>query len=196
MYMFRESLFFLTMIAIVTTIVYGALYPGKRYVSGYDSIRQNGYLAEESDLQYIKASPGTSALFIAAKNGEPSYLTLSAHLSQSAAPPSAGVFAPLNARYETAFAGRRLKMTLTARQGQTSPVETFQMGYFTAGPGDSGWQRFQLTSDFQDYSFNFTPKAQITEADIDYFGVWPDEEGLQRTMDVLRYKIEVLDAAP
>lgn len=194
--MFRESLFFLTMIALVMAIVYGALYPGKKYLSGYDDIRQNGYLAEGSDLQYIKASPGTSALFIAANNGETSYLTLSAHLSQLAAPPSAGVFAPLNARYETAFAERRLKMTLTARQGRMSPAETFQMGYFTAGPGDSGWQRFQLTPDFKDYSFNFTPKAQISEADIDYFGVWPDEEGLQRTMDVSRYKIEVLDSGP
>lgn len=186
--------FFYPLIALLTVmIVTVAMLPSCRESLTDADIRTQGYLAQGDDLALIEASPGTTVSFVGETSREPAYVTASAHLSRSAAPPSAGVFAPLGSDYERVFAEKNLRMTLTARQGSTNPVETFRAGYFTAGPGDSGWQTFELTPEFQDFSFTFTPPLPNDEPDLDYFGVWPDEEGQQREMDISRFKIEVVD---
>jgi len=102
------------------------------------------------------------------------------------------VFAPLNSDYERAFAGEKLRMTITARQSRSQPLEEFDMGYFTAGAGDSGWFRRALTPDWQDYSFEFTPGLPKATADIDYFGVWPGDSAEELSMDISKMRIEVL----
>jgi len=191
--MIRDRYFyplFLTVVALIVTI---AMLPSCRDNLTDKEIKTQGYVVEGKDLALIQASPGTSYVFVGKTTNEPAYITASAHLSRDVAPPSAGVFAPLGSDYERVFAGQALRMTLTARQGEVNPSKDFRMGYFTAGAGDSGWKRFDLSPEFQDYSFNFTPPLPTDDPDLDYFGVWPDEDGQQREIDISRYKIEVLN---
>lgn len=191
--MIRDRFFYPLIALLIVLIVTVAMLPSCRESLTDTDIRTQGYLALGDDLALIEASPGTTVSFVGETGGQPAFVTASAHLARSAAPPSAGVFAPLGSDYERVFAGKNLRMTLTARQGSANPVETFRMGYFTAGPGDSGWQTFQLTPEFQDFSFTFTPPLPNDEPDLDYFGVWPDEEGQQREMDISKFQIEVLN---
>ncbi len=189
----QDRFFYPLLILGVALIVIVAMLPSCRDDLSEAEIISQGYVVEGEDLALTQASPGTTVVFTGKTAREPAFVTAAAHLSRDAAPASAGVFAPLGADYEQAFAGRTLRMTLTARQGSANPTGKFQMGYFTSGPGDSGWKSFGLTPNFQDYSFTFTPPLPIAEPDLDYFGVWPDEKGDQREMDISRFKVEVLE---
>ncbi|CAM3716082.1 hypothetical protein [Litorimonas haliclonae] len=190
--MIQDRFFYPLLILVIAVIVTVAMLPSCRDNLSEAEIISEGYLMEGDDLALIQASPGTTVDFVGETSAEPAYITAAAHLSRNSAPASAGVFAPLGSDYEQALAGRDLRMTLTARQGGTNPTSSFRMGYFTAGAGDSGWKAFDLTPEFQDYSFTFTPPVPTEAPDLDYFGVWPDEEGEQREMDISRFKIEVL----
>ena len=190
--MIRDRFFYPLLIVVITMIVIVAMLPSCRDNLSETEIVSEGYLVQGDDLALIQASPGTTVLFVGKTSAEPAFVTAAAHLSRSSAPASAGVFAPLGSDYEQALAGRDLRMTVTARQGSTNPTDSFRVGYFTAGAGDSGWKIFDLTPEFQDYSFTFTPPVPTEAPDLDYFGVWPDEEGEQREMDISRFKIEVL----
>ena len=183
------------MALIVGAIVYGALYPGQKNQLAKSEILTEGYVAKGESLKFIQASPGTSSDYIMpdASDANSAYLLLTSHLPRETAPPSAGVFAPLNAPYEQAFAGRKLLMTVRAKQISDTPLNEFRMGYFTAGAGDSGWKVFNLTSDYEDYNFTFTPRASDATPDLDYFGIWPDEQGKKRKMAVSEFRIEVVD---
>jgi len=191
--MLRDYIFFPLMALIVTGIIYAALYPGQKNQLTDDAILTEGYLAEGESLKFIQASPGTSVEYISGEGEAAPYLILTAHLPRETAPPSAGIFAPLNAPYEQAFAGKTLSMTIRAKQISEMPLDQFRAGYFTAGAGDSGWNIFDLTPDYQNFSFTFQPKASDARPDLDYFGIWPDEQGEQRTMAVSQYRIDVLD---
>ena len=183
------------MALIVGAIVYGALYPGQKNQLAKSEILTEGYVAKGESLKFIQASPGTSVDYVVTNdsNAASAYLILTAHLPRETAPPSAGVFVPLNAPYEQAFASKKLRMTVRAKYVSDMPLNEFRMGYFTAGTGDSGWKVFPLTSEYEDYQFNFTPKASEAAPDLDYFGVWPDEEGESRKMAISEFRIEVLD---
>lgn len=191
--MIRDRFFYPLIAILVVVIVSIAMLPSCREDLSDKEIRTQGYVVQGDDLALIQASPGTTVVVVGKTPNEPAFVTASAHLSRQAAPASAGVFATLGSDYERVFAGKTLKMTLTARQGDPNPTDAFRMGYFTAGPGDSGWKTFQLSPEFQDYSFTFAPPLPNAEPDLDYFGVWPDEDGQQREMDISRFKVEVLN---
>lgn len=191
--MIQDRFFYPLLILVIAVIVTVAMLPSCRDNLSEAEIISEGYLVEGDDLALIQASPGTTVVFVGETSAEPAFITAAAHLSRNSAPASAGIFAPLGSNYEQAFAGKNLRMTLTARQGSANPTPDFKMGYFTAGAGDTGWKRFDLTPEFQDYSFTFTPPVSSEAPDLDYFGVWPDEAGRQREMNISRFEIKVLE---
>lgn len=151
-----------------------------------------GYEISGDSLQTLFASDGTS-VSIAGDGSNPSaYAVLSAHVSKEIAPPSAGVFTTLSPEFEKAFAGQTIRVTVTARQGQATPVEEFDIIYVTAGAGDSPWHTFTPNDEFQTYSFTFEPDLPTGAPGNDYVGIWPDVEGKQRTLDVKSIKIDII----
>jgi hypothetical protein len=84
-------------------------------------------------------------------------------------------------------------MTVSARKNKANALDEFDMGYFTAGTGDSGWKSRKLTATWRDYVLYFTPAPSQDEPDIDYLGIWPGAGGEKKLMDVRYIKLEVLD---
>ena len=145
------------------------------------------------DLAQLTAQPGTQAVFIAASGTEPAYARLISTVARATIDPKPGIFAPLGPDYEQAFATQRLRLTITARSSAIKGLEAFDMGYFTAGSGDSPWIRKPLTPVWEDYVMDYTPGALTDKRGLDHFSMWPGETAELLTMDVREMRVEVLE---
>jgi len=190
--MLKDRFFYPLALALIAAMIWFALSLSKAIDLTDETIWRDGFTTQGDKLITLTASPGTKYDFIGETPAAPAYITAFTEIPRKTAPPSAGVFAALSSDYERAFAGQKLRITIRARQGRNNPLKEFDMGYFTAGTGDSGWRRKVLADEWKDYTLEFTPGLRKGDPDIDYFGFWPGEEGEQKTMDIQFLKIDVL----
>ena len=155
--MLKDRFFYPLAALIVVAMVAVALSFGERIDLTDREIWNSGYTMTGEDLVRLTAQPGTQAVFVAAASEEPAYARLTSTAARDSLPPGPGVFAPLGPQYERAFASRDIRMTVTARSSRINGLETFDIGYFSAGSGDSGWKRKTLTADWKDYVLDFRP---------------------------------------
>lgn len=148
------------------------------------------YALSEDSLSELFPSPGTTVELAADGSGTVAYAVMGAQLRREDAPPSAGVFGTLGPVHEASFAEQDIRITVRARKGRVAPSSAFELAYFTAGVGDSAWQRFALGDEFSDHSFVFTPNAVQGKAGNDYIGIWPDPSGQKGSVDVLSVRVE------
>ncbi|MEP1229238.1 MAG: hypothetical protein ABJG88_01040 [Litorimonas sp.] len=191
--MLKDVFFYPLAGIIIALIIGGALSLGNHDVLTVNDIRQQGFTVEGPDLAGLTAAPGTNYEYIAATPNDPALARLVTTLARDVAPPSPGIFAALNPNYEAAFSQQTLRLTITARSSAKEGLAEFDMAYFTAGSGDSGWKRQTLTSEWAEYSFDFTTGAVKGEGDLDYFSIWPGITGEPLMMDVKRMRIDVLE---
>ena len=158
-----------------------------------ECIVENGYIAQGKKLENLTSSPGTNFTFVPSSESSSAYITALSHVPRIKAQASAGIFAVLGPNYEKVLGGRALSMTVSARKNEVNSLDEFDMGYFTAGAGDSGWKTRKLTDVWRDYVLYFTPTPSQDEPDIDYLGIWPGVGGKKKLMDVRYIKLEVLD---
>lgn len=192
--MLKDRIFYPLAAAIVLGMIALALSFGERIDLTDREIWDDGYTMAGEELVRLTAQPGTQAVYVAAAGGEPAYARLSSTAARESLPKGPGVFAPLGPQYERAFATRNLRMTVTARASRINPLETFDIGYFSAGSGDSGWKRQTLTPDWLDYSIEFRPGALTRQQGLDHASVWPGETAELLNVDVKQIRVEVLDA--
>ncbi|GGX74593.1 hypothetical protein GCM10011309_25940 [Litorimonas cladophorae] len=191
--MLKDRYFYPLAAIIVAAMIVFALSLGERIDLTDREIWDNGYTMEGEELVRLTAQPGTQAIYVAAAGGESAFARLSSTAARESLPPGPGVFAPLGPQYERAFATRLLRMTVTARASRINPLEHFDMGYFSAGSGDSGWTRRELTESWTDYSIEFRPGALTAQQGLDHASVWPGEMAEVLNMDVKKIRVEVLD---
>ena len=189
-----KDFYFYTLSAtfVATSILIAMMHSTEIKVSD-ECIVENGFIAQGKELKNLTSSPGTSFTFMAASQSSPAYITASSHVPRVNAQASAGIFAVLGPDYERVLGGRALSMTVSARKNRAYALDEFDMGYFTAGTGDSGWKSRKLTAEWKDYVLYFTPAPSQDEPDIDYLGIWPGAGGEKKLMDVRYIKLEVLD---
>ena len=190
--MLKDRFFYPLALALIAGMIWFALSRATVTKLTDACIWQNGFIAQGEDLVTLTASPGTVYDYIGATPTDPAHVVASTQIPRRNAPASAGIFAALGEDYERAFAGQKIRLTVRARQGRKNPLIEFDMGYFTAGAGDSGWRRRTLTPDWKDYVLDFSPKPPNGDPDLDYFGIWPGEAGEQETMHIAYMKIDVL----
>lgn len=190
--MLKDRYFYPLAIALIAGIIWYALSQGQHEKLTPAHILENGYIIEKENLAKLNASPGTSCDFVKETAQEAAYVILKSNIARENTPPSVGVFAPLGPTLETVFAERNLRITVRARQGKNNPLSEFDIRYFTADVGDSGWQRKTLTPKWENYVIKFSPKAPVNNEGIDYLGIWPGEKGDGKTMDIQFIKIDVL----
>jgi len=147
------------------------------------------YERQRADLVDLFPSPGTTVRL--SETGDDIYAVLSAHMTREIAPPSSGVFGTLGPAYEANFGGATITITVRARQSKIAPSAKMELGYFTTGVGDSGWKPFELSNEYVDYSFEFSPNPPLEEG-IDYVGIWPDPDGKGGSIDVQSVRVERL----
>lgn len=189
----RDLYFFPLAALFVAGIIFFAVNAGGEAETRSDAeVLQHGYILSGPDFAALTASPGTNFVPPTAETGEPNYAVLSAQVARGDAQTSIGVFATLGPQYEKIFAERNIEITVRARQGQERPSKTFEVGYYTLDAGASGWKRFELTDDFEDYAFTFRPGLPQDEAEIDYLGIWPAPEGENKSIEVERITVKVV----
>lgn len=189
-----KDFYFYTLSAtfVATSILIAMMHSTEIKVSD-ECIVENGFIAQGKELKNLTSSPGTSFTFVAASQSSPAYITASSHVPRVNAQASAGIFAILGPDYERVLGGRALSMTVSARKNRAYALDEFDMGYFTAGAGDSGWKTRKLTNVWRDYVLYFTPTSSQSEPDIDYLGIWPGVRGEKKLMDLRYIKVKVLD---
>lgn len=190
--MLRDLYFYPLAILVIAAIIWAALSYGAQDKLTDEEIIAQGYEIEGEQLLQLTAAPATNYEYVGATSSEPAYVKMWTDIARNNIGGSAGVFAPLNSDYERVFGGKTLRMTITARRSSVKPLAEFDMGYFTASVGDSGWQRRTLSRDWQTYDFIFSPNPPKGDPDIDYFGIWPGEAGSGQMMDVAKMQIDVL----
>ncbi len=190
--MLKDRHFYPIAFLVIAGMIWFALSLGTVVKQTDACIWENGFETGGDNLVTLTASPGTSYEFVGVTTNNPAHVIMLTQIPRIDAPASAGIFAALGPDYERAFAGQDLRITVRARKGRKNPLDEFDMGYFTAGAGDSRWRRRALSDRFEDYSFDFTPKPPNGDPDLDYLGVWPGDKGEQKTMDVEFVRIDVL----
>lgn len=194
--MLKDRFFYPLAAVIVVAMVGFALSFGERVELTECEIWSSGYTMEGEDLVRLTAQPGTQAVFVAAASGQPAYARLTSTAARDSLPKGPGVFAPLGPQYERAFATRNLRMTVTARASRLNGLESFDIGYFSAGSGDSGWMRKTLSSGWAEYEMEFRPGALTELQGLDHASIWPGETAELLNVDVQKITVRVLDPPP
>lgn len=191
--MLKDRFFYPLAALLALAMVVFALSFGEKIDLTDKEIWCKGYVMSGEDLARLTAQPGTQAVFVAASAADPAYARLTSTVARASIISKPGVFAPLGTDYERAFATQRLRLTITARSSAIKGLDAFDMGYFTAGSGDSPWNRRQLTPIWSDYIMEYTPAALTAQRGLDYFSMWPGEMAELLNMDVREMRAEVLD---
>ena len=182
---------------LAAVIIFGMIFYAMSFADDLDLTDQeiwcNGYVMAGEDLVRLTSQPGTQSVFVAASGTAPAFARLTSTVARATIDPKPGTFAPIGADHEQAFATRRLRLTITARSSAIQGLEHFDMGYFSAGSGDSPWTRKPLTPDWADYVMEYTPGALTAQAGLDHFSIWPGETAELLNMDVREMRVEVLD---
>lgn len=192
--MLKDKIFYPLAALIVVLMIALALSFGERIDLTDREIWDNGYTMSGEDLVRLTAQPGTQAVFVASAGGEPAYARLTSTVARESLPPGPGVFAPLGPQYERAFATNKLRMTITARASRLNPLETFDIGYFSAGSGDSGWKRKTLTPDWSEYVLEFRPGALTADQGLDHASVWPGDTAELLNVDIKEIRVVVINS--
>lgn len=98
--------------------------------------------------------------------------------------PRSGPHIVLAEDLEYAFESRPIEVIIEARAAADSGASRFQVNYLAKPEGESGWKEFDLTHEFQPYSFTFDVPAYIGSEGNDYFGIRPDVPDKKRVMEV------------
>jgi len=189
--MLKDRFFYPLAALIAVVMVVVALSFGENLELTEAEIRASGYLMAGEDLVRLTAQPGTQSVFVAAAGSQPAYARLNSTAARNSLPKGPGVFAPLGPEYERVFAGQNIQMVVTARRSRNNGLETFDIGYFSAGSGDSGWKRKTLTPEWKDYVLNFRPGPLTEKVGLDHASVWPGETAELLTVDIKSIRVVI-----
>lgn len=98
---------------------------------------------------------------------------------------------------EVAFAGRPIRITVTARAADKYGASEMRLHYWVGSGVGSGWETFTLTREFRDISFEYTPppRNEGTDPGYDYLAIRPVIPEQERALFVSKVTLEPLAAA-
>ncbi|MEL6245177.1 MAG: hypothetical protein AAFQ85_07510 [Pseudomonadota bacterium] len=98
----------------------------------------------------------------------------------------------LAADLENVFQGRTLEVTVRARPADEAGARAFVVNYYAGQVGESGWQRFLLTPDFEDHTFALEVPLRIGPQGVDFLGVRPSTLDKPRAILIERVTLRPL----
>lgn len=186
--MLADRYFYPLALIVIGAIIATALSLGSKAELNEADIRARGWSISGLALQDLSVSTGSELEFV---NREGGYVTLSQFRSFDMEPPSIGVFATVGPAYEAAFAGESLTITLRARASGDRPLKRMHSAYYPLEANPSPWQEFELTDQWADYSYSFTPPQTATDPHVDLMAVFPGWAGEMETMDLASIRIMI-----
>lgn len=192
-----DRFFYPFAILLVAAIIFGALNMGgplKAQSADPTKIIADGFSVSGNELRNVVNAPGTSVEYVLNSDGSVDHAIFSAHTSIEQAPPSAGIFFQLNPEYETAFGGKKLRVTVHAKAADDAPTDAFLFRYYTIEGSNSpmSWLSAPI-EDYGDVSFEYTPAINEGEPKVDFVGIWPDETGTNRKLLVKSLSVKIAE---
>ncbi len=184
----------LTALLAALLIVFSLQYwPGNRHEAGpFDGAPKDGLVLSGRQLGLMQAGPGLSAALMD-QDGE-TFLRTAAGQRPEEGMRSAGVFLALPVKFGAFYVGKPLEvsMQLRARGPEASPEA--QLTFYTINGQSSPHVSCMPSPHWQPCVLHYTPRPVRKGQVVDYIGLWPDPEGLSRTVDIKSVRIR-LDGA-
>ncbi len=104
-----------------------------------------------------------------------------------------GAYVQVKPDVSSELKGKRVRVTIWARQASENPSTLFAIAYSNGAAGSSGWVAFDPTKEIKPYSFAFRVPAATTQNNAgDYIGVWSDVSGAGGALEVRLITVQVL----
>lgn len=158
-------------------------WPGRSLEPGpFDGAPKDGVDISGKALGLLQAGPGLVAELVEDK-GAP-YLHASAGHKPDEGVRSAGIFLVLPSRFGAYYSGKKTVLRFEVRQGDPDPSSDSFIGWYSVGRGNGPHVPCPLTRQWSWCTLHYTPPPTGKGTVVDYLGLWPDAQGLSRTVDI------------
>ncbi len=188
-----DWLFYLLMTVLVGVLVVFSIkyWPGRSQdPSPFAQPPAQGVSLSGKRLGMLQAGPGLTTALV--EEDGIVFLRAAAGQKPDEGLRSAGVFLTLPENYSEAFAGAPIELSLRVRAGGPNPSPEITIAYYSPGRGNSARTHCTLNVDWQVCTMTTQPPKITGKSDVDYAGIWPDLEGLSRTVDIREITIRPL----
>lgn len=192
----RDRLFFPLAFIVASAFIFMALNPfADRCPTG--PVSGGGRNAEDVTVQgddFCRFQPGNyESLKLEKGSGEtPTLISLTRAASEEYQDPRSGPHLILAEDIEYAMENRQIQVDIDARAAGDFAASQFEANYFVKSEFESGWKPFNLTHDFQTYSFTYDVPPIGDSFGNDFVGIRPVAPDKHRTMEVRSVRIHVL----
>lgn len=196
----RDLIFFPLAAALAGAFVFLALDPyGERLPSG--PVSGGGRNAEDITITGVELNR-----FVAGENGGVSIaitkpagadapiLRIDREANATYDDPRLGPHLVIAEDVEFAMESRPIEVIIEARSAGEFPASQFEANYFSKVEGESGWQSFNLTQEFQPYTLSFFTPKRGGDMGYDFIGVRPVAPDKHREMEVRSVQIRTAGA--
>ena len=192
----RDRLFFPLAFILASSFVLMALQPfAQRVPSG--PVSGGGRNAEDvtvKDAELYRFQPGNfdSIRVIPASDKDPAVLRITRQATEDYEDPRSGPHLILAEDIEFAMEHRTIQIDVEARTAGEFAASQFEINYFAKSENETGWKLFDLTQDFQTFSFTSEAPARGETLGYDYIGIRPVAPDKSRTMEVRFVRVYTL----
>lgn len=196
----RDRLFFPLAFILASTFIFMALQPfAERMPSG--PVSGGGRNAEDvtvKDVELHRFLPGArnSIEIMPATASEPAVLRITQQATDDYQDPRSGPHLVLAEDIEYALSHRRIQVDIEARSAGEFAASQFEANYLAKAEFETGWKPFNLTPEFQTYSFEYDTPAPGTELGYDYIGIRPVAPDKHRVMEVRAVRVRGVTGRP
>jgi hypothetical protein len=185
----RDIIFFPIAAALASTFIFVALDPNAERlptgaVSGGGRDAQDLTVKDTELNRFIIGNvKGMTMELVRPDGGEP-FLRIDRQASATYDDPRTGPHLVLAEDMEVALESRPIEVIFEARAVGEFPASAFEANYFAKVEGESGWQQFPLTGEFQTYTLSYFTPRRGREEGYDFIGIRPVAPDKHRVMDV------------
>jgi len=170
-------------------IVFSLQYwPGQKHEANpFDAPPEAGLVIKGGQLGLLQAAQGLTANVM--EEDGIVFLRTAAGQGPNEGTRSAGVFLTLPKNYSAAYANSTIAFTMIVRGAGPVPSPKMSIAYYAPGRGNSPRKVCTLSPQWKPCTLVYQPPAANKNANVDYAGIWPDLEGLSRTVDIKEISI-------
>jgi hypothetical protein len=195
----RDALFFPLAVAVAGAFIVTALQPfvdrpPRGPVSCGECTNKEDKTIAGAELHKFVPGNYDGIAIVKSSDGEASALRVTRLADQVYEDPRSGPHVVLAEDLEYAFESREIEIIFEARAVSDFGASQYQANYFARSEGESGWQTFNLTRDFQTQSFRFTTPPRGETEGYDYLGIRPVAPDKRRVMEVRSVRIHTVGA--
>lgn len=194
----RDRIFYPLAFALAGAFVFMALQPyAERLPSG--AVSGGGRNAEDVTIAGAELNRfvvgeigGVSMGIVPAASGGELVLRIDREATANYDDPRLGPHLVLAEDVEYAMESRPIEVIVEARSVGEFPASRLEVNYFSKAEGESGWQGFDLTPEFQTYTLAFFAPQRGGDMGYDYVGIRPVAPDKHREMEVRSIRIRTV----